>query len=59
VPGLGAGASSSGSTAITIPIGTVPRFYYVFAAVDADGAVTEGQENNNTAVRTIQVVAGS
>jgi subtilase family serine protease len=59
VPALAAGASSSGSTAVTIPAGTVPGVYYVFAVVDADGAVTEAQENNNNALRAIQVVAGS
>jgi subtilisin family serine protease len=59
VPALAAGASSSGSTAITIPAGTVPGVYYVFAVVDADGAVSEAQENNNAALRAIQVVAGS
>jgi subtilase family serine protease len=59
VPGLSPGASSSGSTAVTIPAGTVPGVYYVFAVVDADGAVTEAQENNNNALRAIQVVVGS
>jgi subtilase family serine protease len=60
VPALAAGASSSGSTAITIPAGTVPgRYYYVIAVADADGAVAEGQENNNTLLRAIFVVAGS
>jgi len=59
VPGLAAGASSTGSTAVTIPAGTAPGAYYLFAVVDADGAVTEAQENNNNALRAIQVVVGS
>jgi subtilisin family serine protease len=59
VPGLAAGGSSTGSTAVTIPASTVPGVYYLFAVVDADGAVTEAQENNNNALRAIQVVAGS
>jgi subtilase family serine protease len=59
VPGIAAGASSTGSTAVTIPASTVPGVYYLFAVVDADGAVTEAQENNNNALRAIQVVAGS
>jgi subtilase family serine protease len=59
VPALAAGESSSGSTAITIPAGTVPGYYYyVFAAADADGAVTEAQERNNTLLRAILVIAG-
>ena len=60
VPPLAAGASSSGSTAITIPAGTIPgRYYYVIAVADANGAVAEGQENNNTQLQAIFVVAGS
>ena len=59
VTGLASGASSMGSTAISIPASTVPGVYYLFAVVDADGAVIEAQENNNNALRAIQVVAGS
>ena len=58
VPWLAVGASSSGSTAITIPAGTIPGYYYLFAVADGDGAVAEGQENNNAAARAIQVIAG-
>jgi subtilase family serine protease len=60
VPALAAGASSSGTTSITIPATTVPgRYYYVIAVADADGVVAEGQENNNTLLRAIFVVPGS
>ena len=59
VPGLASGASSMGSTAISIPASTVPGVYYLFAVVDADGTVIEAQENNNNALRAIQIVAGS
>jgi subtilase family serine protease len=56
VPG---GSSSSGTTAVTIPATTVPGFYYVFAVADADGAVAEAVETNNTKVVLIWIVAAS
>jgi subtilase family serine protease len=56
VPALAAGASSAGSTVVTIPLDTVPRTYYVLAQADGDGAVAESAENNNAStIRTIQV----
>ena len=59
VPQLADGASSAGSTSVTIPSNTAPGTYYVLAQADADGAVAESAENNNvTAVRSIQVTAG-
>ena len=59
VPALVPGALNLGITAITIPAGTTPGFYYVIAVADADGVVIEIQENNNARVQLIQVVAGS
>jgi len=59
VPSLTPGALNLGTTAITIPAGTPAGFYYVIAVADADGVVTEIQENNNTRGMMIQVVAGS
>src|SRR5262249_23204979 len=59
VPSLTPGALNLGTTAITIPAGTPAGFYYVIAVADADGVVTEIQENNNTRGMIIQVVAGS
>jgi subtilase family serine protease len=59
VPPLASGASSSGSTSITIPLDTSPGTYYVIAQADGDGAVAESAETNNvSAVRSIQVTAG-
>jgi len=58
VPALVPGALNLGTTAITIPAGTVPGIYYVFAVADADGAVAEAQENNNWRMQQIQVIAG-
>jgi subtilase family serine protease len=59
VPQLASGASSSGSTSVTIPLNTSPGTYYVIAQADGDGAVAESAETNNvSAVRSIQVTAG-
>jgi subtilisin family serine protease len=52
---LAGGASSVGSTSITIPAGKTPGTYYIIAVVDADGAVTESVETNNTRVSVISV----
>jgi subtilase family serine protease len=59
VPALGAGASDSGPSAITIPASTTPGNYYVLAKADGDSEVAEGQESNNVAARMVQVKAGS
>jgi subtilase family serine protease len=55
VPALAAGATSSGVTSVTIPAGTATGVYYAIAKADADGAVGETQEGNNTSLTTIQV----
>jgi len=55
IPSLGAGASSTGSTAVTIPANTATGTYYIFAKADADDVVPETLETNNTASRTIQI----
>ena len=55
---LAGGASSPGSTSVTIPADTAPRTYYLIAKADADGGVAESVETNNvSAVRAIQVTA--
>jgi len=56
VPALTAGASSSGTTLVTIPPGTAPGAYYVLAKADAGGSVNESAETNNAAPRGIQIV---
>ena len=59
IPQLAVGASSSGSTTVTIPAATFPATYYVIAQADGDGVVAESVENNNvSAIRSIQVIAG-
>jgi subtilisin family serine protease/subtilase family serine protease len=55
VPGLASGATSTGTTTVTIPPGTGTGMYYLFAKADADTAVLETYETNNTTLRLIQV----
>jgi subtilisin family serine protease/uncharacterized membrane protein len=55
VPSLAPGASSSGSTTVTIPAGVGAGGYYLFAKADGDGAIGETQEGNNTALRTLGI----
>lgn len=59
VPALGAGASNSASTALTIPAGTAPGTWYLIAKADAPGSIAESIETNNTAARTLQVSAST
>ncbi len=55
VPGLAAGATSAGSTTLTIPPATVTGTYYLIAKADGDAVVLETQESNNTTLRSLQV----
>lgn len=55
VPQLAAGASSSGSTELVIPATVGTGTYYLFAKADADEAVVETLESNNTRLRSIQL----
>lgn len=57
VPGLAVGASSIGSTTVTIPAGTAAGSYYLFAQADAGAAVTEANELNNTRSTLLRVGA--
>jgi subtilase family serine protease len=57
VPALAAGTQIVVSLAITLPAGTPPGIYYVFARVDADGLLAETQENNNAVWKTVNVSA--
>jgi subtilase family serine protease len=59
IPALAGGASSAGSTSITIPSGLAPGTYYLIAKADADGSVAETAETNNTLARAIQVTSSS
>jgi len=55
VLGLGPNATNSGSTSVTIPPGTAPGIYYLIAVSDADGAVSETTESNNTRALVIRI----
>jgi subtilase family serine protease len=55
VPALAAGASSSGSAAVTIPAGRAPGNYFILAVADGDSQVPESSETNNSAPRGIQI----
>ena len=55
VPALTAGSTSSGATTLTIPAETAVGSYYLIAAVDADGAMTELSETNNTRYQNLVV----
>src|SRR5947209_5276589 len=55
IPALAAGATSSGSTTVTIPAGTPAGNYYIIAKADADSAVTETNEGNNLYYWFIQI----
>jgi subtilase family serine protease len=57
VPALAPLASSTGSTPLTIPAGTLPAKYYILAKADGDGAVAETSETDNVGSRSIQVTA--
>src|SRR5262249_49934918 len=57
IPALAPGATSAGSTTVTIPAGTAPGAYFVIARADADDAVAETQEGNNASARSVQVAA--
>ena len=55
VPSLAAGATSTGITSITIPLGTPAGTYYIIAAADANGDVPETNEANNTKYKKITI----
>jgi subtilase family serine protease len=52
---LPAGASSSGSTGLTIPAGIAPGNYFILAVADGDNQVAESSETNNTTARGIEI----
>jgi subtilase family serine protease len=55
VPGLAAGATSVGTTVVTLPSDVGVGMYYVFARADADNTVAESLELNNTTWKTVQI----
>jgi subtilase family serine protease len=59
IPALDGGMSDAGTVTLSVPAGTLPGTYYLFARADSDAAVAESQEFNNLALRVIQVTAGN
>ncbi len=55
VPALAAGASSAGSTNVTIPEALAPSVWNIIAKADGEGVVTETSESNNTGLRSIKI----
>lgn len=57
VPGLAAGAASTGSVAVTVPRSTAAGIYYLHVCADGNAKVTESDEGNNCGVSgtTVQV----
>ena len=55
VPALDAGVGSSGTTTVTLPAATPAGTYYLVARADADGAVVETSETNNTLAKSVYV----
>ena len=50
---LAAGASSEATTTLSLPAGTAPGSYTIFARADATGLVAESDESNNRRARAI------
>ncbi|MBI5194214.1 MAG: DUF1566 domain-containing protein [Nitrospirae bacterium] len=55
IPFLGAGATDSGGTSVTIAAGTLSGTYYIIGRADADAVVAETNESNNNKYRLITV----
>lgn len=55
IPALGPEAKSAGSTTVTIPLATAPGKYFLIGVADADGAIAETNETDNTRARAITV----
>jgi subtilase family serine protease len=52
---LAAGASSNGSTNVSIPAGTGPGTFYIIAKADSGAAIAETNEVNNTRSKSISI----
>jgi subtilase family serine protease len=55
VPALGPAATDAVQSWVTIPAGTAPGLYYIIAVSDADNAVAETAETNNTRSVAIRI----
>jgi hypothetical protein len=59
IPALGPATSNAVPASLTIPAGTAVGLYYIIAVADAENAVPETSETNNTRAVLFRVVAGS
>ncbi len=57
IPALAAGASNTGSTSVVVPSGTCLGTSYIIAVADANNAVSETNESNNTKSKSIKIGA--
>jgi subtilase family serine protease len=55
VPALAAGASSTGTTTCTVPIGTAPGTWYLIAVADGANVVAETSEANNAGITYLRI----
>ena len=55
VPALGAAATSTAPTQLTVPAGTLPGTYWVIAVADWRAEIAESAENNNTRQNSFKV----
>ena len=55
VPMLAAGASSAGSTSVTIPSSIATGTYYIIALTDDGNAIAETNETNNKKTKAITI----
>src|SRR4030095_2193164 len=55
VPALGAAATSTAPTQLTVPAGTPPGTYWVGAVADWRATIAESAENNNTRQNSFKV----
>ncbi|MGE5360101.1 MAG: CARDB domain-containing protein [Bacteroidales bacterium] len=59
IPALEAGASSAGSTSVTLPNGLTAGTYFIVAKADDSNSVLEGSETNNTFAVAIRILAAA
>ena len=59
VPAIGPGATQAAAASLTIPGQTAAGLYYIIAVADADDAVAETAETNNTRALAIRITSGS
>ena len=55
VSSLNPGISQTGNTVVTIPADLTPGTYNIIVRADADDAVTESNEGNNTKIKAIKI----